>query len=64
MSTTTSEEMAALAEGRKQCLLGFHAWVPWLAVHYPNHPRDGAVSFYTTWCARDGCDHTEQWDCA
>lgn len=41
-----------------RCAQGFHAWVPWLAVYND----DGTLRFYTTWCCREGCDHTEQWD--
>lgn len=56
------EALGLNVEARRQCALGFHAWVPWLAVHYPSDVRGGEVSYYTTWCAREGCDHTEHWD--
>lgn len=38
--------------GAQLCALGHHAWVPWL---------DTGASWHT-WCAREGCDHKEQWD--
>jgi hypothetical protein len=59
----TATALAETVEARRLCALGYHAWVPWLAVNYPPDARGGAVSFYETWCARDGCDHHEQWDC-
>ena len=51
-------ELVARTEGHSQCLLGFHAWVPWLEVRND----DGSLRFYQTWCAREDCDHIEQWD--
>lgn len=35
------------------CLQGWHAWVPWLRLD------NGS---WLTWCVRDGCDHSEQYD--
>ena len=35
------------------CADGFHAWVPWLRLD------NGS---YVTWCAREGCNHHEQYD--
>jgi hypothetical protein len=63
VSVSDLTDFVVLAEGQRMCHLGHHAWVPWLAVHYPSDVRGGDVQFYTTWCAREGCDHTEQWDC-
>lgn len=59
---TDAQALGDAMEGQRLCRLGYHAWVPWLAVHYPPDVRGGAITFYTTWCARAGCDHTEQWD--
>lgn len=52
-------ELAARVENANQCIAGYHAWVPWLTVRND----DGTVRFYVTWCAREGCDRVEQWDC-
>lgn len=35
------------------CAAGWHAWVPWLQM------ENGS---FVTWCAREGCDHGEQFD--
>jgi hypothetical protein len=59
----TAIALAEAVEARRLCALGHHAWVPWLAVHYPPDVRGGAVKSYETWCAREGCDHHETWDC-
>lgn len=39
-------------EAMRLCALGYHAWVPWLAVE---DQRKGGMR-YSTWCTRDGCD--------
>lgn len=62
MTIDEIEALGAARAGRQECLVGRHAFVPWLAVYRGGMPENG-VSFYTTWCARKGCDHTEQWDC-
>lgn len=41
-------------ESQRLCRLGFHAWVPWLTI------ANGRSSL--TWCARVGCDASEQFD--
>lgn len=35
------------------CADGHHAWVPWLEL---------PGGSFVTWCAREGCDHSEQYD--
>jgi hypothetical protein len=56
------EKLDLSRQGWQQCQLGFHAWVSWLPVHRANDPKM-PINYYTTWCAREGCDATEQWDC-
>ena len=53
---TAMLQMSAAAEGERLCGLGYHAWMPWLAV--PD--LAGAVSYYATYCVR--CRHPEQFD--
>lgn len=38
---------------RMACAAGHHAWVPWL------RRDDGS---FVTWCVREGCAHSEQYD--
>lgn len=38
---------------QQACAQGYHAWVPWL---------DLGNGLWLTWCARQGCEHKEQYD--
>jgi hypothetical protein len=56
----TLEAVAAASEGRRSCLLGLHAWVPWVTIQHPD--GTGQIMRYETWCCRPGCNHSEQYD--
>lgn len=46
-------ELQARCEATASCLLGHHAWMPWLEL-------PGGT--FVTWCCRTGCEASEQWD--
>jgi hypothetical protein len=47
------DAITTAVEADRLCALGYHAWVPWLRLENRS---------YMTWCARQGCDHKEQFD--
>lgn len=53
----TAMAVSAAAEGAQACRLGFHAWTPYLGLPTPDD-----ANRYVTWCAREGCNATEQYD--
>lgn len=60
-SEAKARELISSLPSGDECAKGHHAWVPWLAVYVGGMEANG-INFYTTWCCRDGCNHTEQWD--
>lgn len=52
-----SASLAYEAEGKRLCGLGYHAWMPWVAIWVGDPPY---VSRYETYCVR--CRHPEQFD--
>lgn len=54
--------MAALRDSLdtvRLCSLGYHAWVPWLPIFYP---ESTTIRSYMTWCCRSGCKESAGWD--
>lgn len=53
MTEPTIAGMLEAISNAQLCHMGHHAWVPWLRLD------NGS---WVTWCAREYCDHKEQWD--